>query len=365
VHLTQVAFLAILVAALTAAFARGGRTERIGGSLFLMAALATPLAQSRMFESVDMGIAVVDAALLVGLMFLAFRTSRHWLIVAIAFQALTIFTHVARLNAGAVSGEAYAVLAVLWSYPVLLALLWGSLIEARAQAEPPAADLATPQPFAPVPGENLRTRNRRRPATPDEHALLTRLLILHDIGSASSELAETLLARSGNFAAAVAASPARLASWGIDNRVASALAFARNTTRTTLLRRLETRRAISNGEIALDYLHAELAYLPHEQFRILYLNARYRLLYDEVHGEGSAGEAPVYPREIVKRALEVSAVHVILAHNHPGGDPTPSRADIISTRAIKEALRVIDVSIIDHIVISASGHTSMRASGFI
>ena len=137
------------------------------------------------------------------------------------------------------------------------------------------------------------------------------------------------------------------------------------TTRATLRRKLEDRPSLANSQEALDYLHIELAHLPTEQFRILYLNSRHRLICDEVHSEGSLTEAPVFPREVIKRAIEEGAVHLILAHNHPGGDPTPSRADIITTRAISEAGRTMGINVIDHIIISASGHVSMRSNGLI
>jgi DNA repair protein RadC len=84
-----------------------------------------------------------------------------------------------------------------------------------------------------------------------------------------------------------------------------------------------------------------------------------------VHGEGTITQAPVYPREVVKRALEEGAMHLILAHNHPSGDPTPSQADIIMTRAIIEAGRSMEINVIDHIVMSSSGHTSLKRSGLI
>jgi DNA repair protein RadC len=132
-----------------------------------------------------------------------------------------------------------------------------------------------------------------------------------------------------------------------------------------LRRKLEDRPSLANSQETLDYLHIELAHLPTEQFRVLYLNARHRLICDQVHGEGSVTEAPVFPREVIKRAIEEGAVHLILAHNHPGGDPTPSRADIIITRAISEAGRTMGINVIDHIIISASGHVSMRSNGLI
>lgn len=141
--------------------------------------------------------------------------------------------------------------------------------------------------------------------------------------------------------------------------------MARSTTRTTLKRKLETRPCLADQQHVVDYLHAELAHLPVEQFRVLYLNARQRLIHEEIHGQGTVNAAPVFPREIVKRAIEVGAVEIILAHNHPAGDPTASRSDIQTTRAIIDAARPIDVGVVDHIVIGSSGHVSMRASGLI
>jgi DNA repair protein RadC len=174
-----------------------------------------------------------------------------------------------------------------------------------------------------------------------------------------------LLARTGSFASAVTTPATKLRSWGIDERILKALVFARTTTRASLQRKLEVRPSLANNKEVIDYLHNELAHLPIEQFRVLYLNSRYRLICDVVHSDGSVTEAPVFPREVVKRALEEGAVYVILAHNHPSGDPTPSRADIIMTRAVTEAGRSMGISVIDHIVISSSGHTSLKASGLI
>lgn len=157
----------------------------------------------------------------------------------------------------------------------------------------------------------------------------------------------------------------KLRVWGFDNRVAEALAFARSTTRTSLKRKLETRLKVDSVQDAIDYLHSELAHLPYEEVRVLYLNARNRLIYDEIHGKGTVDGASVYPREVIKRALEVGAVNLILAHNHPSGDPSPSRDDIIMTKAIIEAGRHIGVNVIDHLVIGATGHVSMKAMGLI
>lgn len=364
-YLTQIAFMAVLLAALTAAFARGGRPERIGAALLLGAALLSPAMQSRTFRGVETGLALLDAALFLCLLALALRSHRRWAVVAAAFQAVALFTHIARIKAGPVSGNVYGDLLVLWSYPVTLALLWGALVEAArsAPAAAPSALRANSAGAGQIPDLNWPA-----PANPEARSdltLLTQLLHLHHLGHDSAPVAAHLLSRAGTFAAVVATPPSRLRSWGMDQRVIDAFAFARSTTRSALRRSIETRPGLRDALLALDYLHNELAYLQHEQFRVLYLNATYRLILDEIHGEGSVTEAPIFPREVLKQAVETGAVHIILAHNHPSGDPTPSRADIAATRAIIEATRVIGVSVLDHFVISTSGHTSMRAMGLI
>lgn len=364
-HLTQVAFLALFLATLTAAFGRGGRPERQGGAMLLGAALATPLLQTRMFTGIEIGIAAIDMVLLAGLVWLAFNSERRWPVFAAAFQAIGVLTHLARLAAGPVHGDVYGHLLVLWSYPVALSLLWGSLVETRQKSVVMGAQPQVPSFPSAGRREAPVLEPRNQVAADDDLMLLTRLFALHDLGIESANVATDLIHRAGSFAAAVATSPVRLKSWGHDERVAEALAFARSTTRTSLKRKLETRVKVDNVGDAIDYLHSELAHLPHEQVRVLYLNARNRLICDEVNGLGTVDQAPVYPREVIKRALEVGAVRLVLAHNHPSGDPSPSRDDIAMTRAIIEAGRHVGISVIDHFVIGATGHVSMRGTGLI
>jgi DNA repair protein RadC len=361
----QVVFLAVMLAALTAALSRGGRPERIGAGLLFFAAIVTPMAQRHLFTQVETGIAAVDLLLFGALLWLALASSRRWPVYAAAFQGLGVLTHLARFNAGPVNGDAYAHMLVGWSYLVTLSLLFGALIEARqtpADTRPLRAD---PAPGPPLATFSAPAAQSQCAPDQDDLALLVRLLTLHGLGQASDRIAAQLLERAGSFAAAVALPAARIAAWGLDRRVQEALALARSTTRTTLKRKLETRPCMADQQHVIDYLHAELAHLPVEQFRVLYLNVRQRLIHDEVHGHGTVNAASVFPREIVKRALEVGAVEIILAHNHPAGDPTASRRDIQTTRAIIDAARPIDVSVVDHIVIGSSGHFSMRASGLI
>lgn len=359
-QLTQLAFMAMMLVALTAAFSKGGRTERASAVIVLLASLVTPLLERRVFWELETGVALVDVVLLGFFLVLAVRSSRRWPVYAAAFQALCVMTHIARMKTGAVHSDTYATLAAFWAYPVLLALVWGSVVEASAKG----SSVDVPDGGAENPARKGR-RNRSAEATRDDATLLTELLALHGLGGLAGPIAAKLLDRTGSFGAAIATSETRLRAWGMDDRVVAALAFARNSTRSALRRKLETRLTLENGEMAVDYLHSELAHLPHEQFRVLYLNVRHRLIHDEVHGEGSISEAPVFPREIVKRALEVGAANIILAHNHPGGDPSPSRADIAATRAIKDAARSVGVAVVDHIIVCAAGHVSMRAAGLL
>jgi DNA repair protein RadC len=363
--LNQVVFLAILLAALTAAFSRGGRTERIGGVLLVVASVVTPLAQRHLFTQFEAGIALVDGFLLCALAGLALSSNRRWPIYAAAFQVLGVLTHFARIKAGPVHGDTYGHLLVAWSYFVVLALLFGSLIEALPVAQTIRSRSSESAPLTSTPNPNGVISPMTAAANEGDHALLARLFALHGLGPASADTATQLLQRTGSYSDAVATPVTRLRAWGFDRRVEEALNLARHSTRTALKRKLETRPCLAERQHVVDYLHAEMAHLDVEQFRVLYLNSRHRLIHEAIHGEGSVTAAPVFPREIVKRAIEVGAVELILAHNHPSGDPTPSRSDIQTTKAIIDASRSIDVNIVDHIVIGSLGHMSMRATGLI
>jgi len=121
----------------------------------------------------------------------------------------------------------------------------------------------------------------------------------------------------------------------------------------------------SSSQSLIAYLFAEMAHLPTERLRVLFLNARNRLLCDETMAEGSVSEAPIYPREIMRRSLEVGATALILAHNHPSGDPRPSHGDMEATRRIVEAGRALDITLHDHVIIARSDWISFRALGLL
>ena len=122
---------------------------------------------------------------------------------------------------------------------------------------------------------------------------------------------------------------------------------------------------LGNSKAVMDYLFAAMAHEPVEQLRVLYLNTRNRLLLDETVIEGSVNIAPIYPREIVRRSLEVGATALILAHNHPSGDPRPSREDVRVTRLVAAASEAFDIRLHDHVIVARSGSISFRAAGYL
>ena len=122
---------------------------------------------------------------------------------------------------------------------------------------------------------------------------------------------------------------------------------------------------LGDSRTVVDYLFAAMAHAPVEQLRVLYLNARNCLLLEETVREGSVNIAPVYPREIVRRSLEVGATALILAHNHPSGDPMPSGEDVRVTRRVAAAAAALDIRLHDHLIVARSGWISLRAEGYL
>jgi DNA repair protein RadC len=171
--------------------------------------------------------------------------------------------------------------------------------------------------------------------------------------------ASALLEQFGSFAEAIAASN------GMQEEAAVYLATVRAAALRMLHGKIKDRPALSSFAAVLDYLRAAMAFEEREQFRVLFLDKRNHLIADEVHQHGTIDHTPVYPREVLKRALELGATAILIAHNHPSGDFTPSRADIEMTKAIKEACQVLGVAVHDHVVIAKEGHASFKAMGLI
>ena len=175
-------------------------------------------------------------------------------------------------------------------------------------------------------------------------------------------LAKELLARFGSFAEVISAPRARLQEVnGVGEAAIAELKIVQAAASRLARGEIRQRPALSSWASVLDYCRTAMAFADKEQFRILFLDKRNRLIADEQHQTGTVDHTPVYPREVVKRALELSATAVILVHNHPSGDPTPSRADVEMTRAIVEVARPLGIAVHDHIIVGKEGHASLKA----
>ncbi|HEU0100257.1 MAG TPA: DNA repair protein RadC [Allosphingosinicella sp.] len=192
--------------------------------------------------------------------------------------------------------------------------------------------------------------------------------LLRPLGPAAAGWADLLVKEFGSLAGALAAPPAAQARVLRDGSAAAAVRHL-GIVRDAMLHSLRTeafaRPTLDDSQKLIDYLSLDMALLPTERLRVLFLNSSNRLLHDETHTHGSVSETPVYPREIMRRALEVGATALILAHNHPSGDPTPSRGDVEATRRIAEAGRALDICIHDHVIVARSGWSSFRALGLL
>lgn len=178
------------------------------------------------------------------------------------------------------------------------------------------------------------------------------------------DLAKQLIARFGSFADVVNAPPERLGEIkGVGEGVITELKIVQAAALNVVRHRIVDRPALSSWSQVLEYVRAAQGYADREIFRILFLDKRNRLIADEVQGRGTVDHTPVYVREVVKRALELSATAIILVHNHPSGDPNPSRADIDMTRMIVQAAKPLGITVHDHIIVGREGHVSLRARG--
>ncbi|MEI2383949.1 DNA repair protein RadC [Breoghania sp. JC706] len=210
--------------------------------------------------------------------------------------------------------------------------------------------------------QRLRARFRERGATALEDYELLEMLLFRSLPRQDTKpIAKALLARFGSFAEVLAAPRSRLKEVsGIGEAAvddlkavhAAALRFARG--------QISERKLLSSWSSVLDYCRSAMAYSEREEFRILFLDKKNGLIADEVQQTGTVDHTPVYPREVVKRALELSSSAIILVHNHPSGDPTPSRADIQMTRQIAEVAKPLGIELHDHIIVGRSGHVSFR-----
>lgn len=179
-------------------------------------------------------------------------------------------------------------------------------------------------------------------------------------------LAKALIAEFGSLAGALAAPAERLAKVpGCGDAVIAALKVTREAGLRMLKADATQRPAVSSWQALLDYCRAALQHEGIEQFRILFLDRKNQVIADEQQQRGTVDHTPVYPREVVKRALELNAAALILVHNHPSGDPTPSRADIEVTRQVISAASALGIAVHDHLIIGRKGHVSFREQGLL
>lgn len=218
-------------------------------------------------------------------------------------------------------------------------------------------------------GHRARLKSRFTDVGPQalaDYELLELLLFMAIPRRDVKPLAKSLLARFGDMGAVFAASLENLqevegmtegAAIAIKTVDAAAARIAKST--------IENQPILNSWQRLLDYCHTTMAREKVEQFRVLYLNRKNRLEADEVHQTGTVDSSAVFPREIVKRALAHGATAIILVHNHPSGDPTPSEADIILTNEIVRAMDPLGIVVHDHLIIARTGHTSFKKQGLL
>lgn len=209
--------------------------------------------------------------------------------------------------------------------------------------------------------DRLRLRFKTAPDALADYELLELLLFRVVQRADTKPLAKSLLSRFGTVAEVLGAPEKLLAETpGIGPSIALELkiveAISKRSARSTVMER----EVLGSWSQVIQYCTTAMAYETREQFRILFLDKKNRLIADEVQQQGTVDHTPVYPREVVRRALELSATAIILVHNHPSGDPAPSRADIEMTKVLIDAAKALSISVHDHIIVGKHGHASMR-----
>lgn len=199
-----------------------------------------------------------------------------------------------------------------------------------------------------------------------DYELLELLLILAIPRRDVKPLAKRLIARFGDYAGTVSADPRRLREVdGLGETGIASLKLAQATAHRLLRQRVLGRNVVSSWQQLIEYCQAAMAHEEIEQLRLLFLDRKNVLIADEIQQRGTVDHAPLYTREVVKRALELGASALILVHNHPSGDPTPSEGDIAITREVRDAAEKLGITLHDHVVIGRHGHKSFRALGLL
>ena len=212
----------------------------------------------------------------------------------------------------------------------------------------------------------LAAAHRRPPpsAVQPDVDLLTNLFDVQGLAH-SRERAARIVKHAGSIGAAISFPEPKLRSIGASDVEIRLLHIVGSAVSLALRRTPNEKPRLSTLSTVVDYLHAQMAYQPVEEFRVLFLDTRLCLIHDEKMGSGSISSVNIHPRTVITRALEVNARHIMLVHNHPSGDPSPTEADVQLTIQIRDVGHVLDVKVIDHIIIAQSGHASLRNLGLI
>jgi DNA repair protein RadC len=236
----------------------------------------------------------------------------------------------------------------------------------------PAKPSDKPDPPAETPhyhGHRERLRERFHAAGPDalsDYELLEMVLFTAKAQGDVKPLAKTLLKTFGSFAEVIHAPVTRLREIkGVGDRTVTELKLIAAAASRIAKGQLKQRTLLSSWNDVIDYCRTSMAFADKEQFRILFLDKRNQLIADEVQQTGTVDHTPVYPREVIKRALELSATAILLVHNHPSGDPTPSSADVQMTKAIIDIATPLGISVHDHIIVGKNGHASLKGMRLI
>ncbi len=215
--------------------------------------------------------------------------------------------------------------------------------------------------------ERLRERFRRAGADALNDYELLELVLFRAIPRRDVKpLAKELIATFGGFAETLGAPPERLTEVkGVSDAVATDLKIIQAAAVKMGRERIINRRVVSSAGDLIAYCRAAMADRPTEEFRILFLDRKNKLIADEAQQQGTVDHTPVYPREVIKRALELHASSIILVHNHPSGDPTPSRGDIAMTMEIVKAAKALNINVHDHLIIGHKTEASFRQLGLL
>ncbi len=218
-------------------------------------------------------------------------------------------------------------------------------------------------------GHRDRLRKRLIAGGPDallEHELVELLLTYAIPRIDTKPIAKRLLKEFGGLGGLMSADAEAIMRNGrLGERAAVAIKIVQATALRLLRAEVQDAPVLASWQALLDYLRADMAFLMTERVRMLHLNSKNMLIRDEVMAEGSIDQAAVHVREVIRRAIDLGSAAIIIVHNHPSGDPQPSRADINLTRDIVEAGKRLGIAVHDHIIIGAKGHSSMRAMGLL